>query len=147
MHNAPVPINNHTPHQAFLGRQPHALPVLEGGCHGGLDAKGRNNRARVREIAAVAITEVIATQRLARADKRNQVVAMERSEHKPGDLVDIRYDHPNKDIPGWRGPAQIDTVNDGEGNIIARPQGRILEELESTVSRFIAVGVVLQQPG
>ena len=44
---------------------------------------------------------------------------MERGEHKPGDLVDTWYDFPNEDTPGWRGPAQIVTANDGEDNVTA----------------------------
>ena len=31
MHNALVCINNHTPYQGLLGRQPSLLPLLEGG--------------------------------------------------------------------------------------------------------------------
>ena len=66
-------------------------------------------------------------QRLQRGDKRNQVVAQERSEHQPGDLVDIWYDLPNKDTPGWRGRAQIASVNLGEGNVAVRFQGSTLD--------------------
>lgn len=67
---------------------------------------------RVRGIAAVSIAEATAKQRFARGDKRNQVVAMERSEHNLGNSVDIWHDLTNKDIPGWRCPAQIATAND-----------------------------------
>ena len=81
MHNALVCINNHTPYQALLGRQPHLLPPLEGGYHGDLDVKGQNNLARVREIAAVSIIEATAKQRLARGDKRQQVAALQRADY------------------------------------------------------------------
>ena len=91
LHNALVCINQHTPYQALLGRQPHLLPPLEGGYHGDLDVKGQNNLARVREIVAIAITEATAKQRLQRGAKGNQVGAIERAEHHPGDLVDIWY--------------------------------------------------------
>lgn len=40
MHDALICISSHTPHQALLGRQPHALPPFECGCHGGLGVKG-----------------------------------------------------------------------------------------------------------
>ena len=66
------------------------------------NVKGLNNLARVRGVVAIAIIEAIDKQRLARGDKRDHIVAMERSEHKFGDLVDIRYHPPNKDVPGWR---------------------------------------------
>ena len=59
-------------------------------------------------------------------DKRSQVAGIERFEYKAVNLVDIWYDPPNKDTPGRRGPAQIVTVNDGEGNDIVRCQGEFL---------------------
>ena len=69
MHNALVCINQRTPYQALLGRQPHLSPLLEGGYHGDLDVEGQNHLARVREIAAVFIIEATAKQRFARGDK------------------------------------------------------------------------------
>lgn len=127
IHNALISINNDTPYQALLGRQSHFLPPVEGGYHGGLDQRGQNNLVSVREIVAVAIVEAIATQRIQRDDTRKQTVAQERAEHQPGDLVDIWYDPLNKDIPGWRGPALVVSVDVGGGNIIVRFQGRIFD--------------------
>ena len=74
----------------------------------------------MRGVAAVAIIEAIAKMRHQRGDKRNQVASIERFEHQPGDLVDIWYDPPNKDTPGWRGPAQISSVRIDEGNTLSR---------------------------
>ena len=54
-----------------------------------LDTQGQKNIARVREIAVIVAIEVTVKMRLQRGDKRNQVVAQERSEHNFGDLVDI----------------------------------------------------------
>lgn len=82
MHKASVCISNHTFDLALLGRQPHFLPALGGGYYGDVDGTGHNGFARVREIAAIAIIQATAKQRLARGDKRNHVVAMERSEHQ-----------------------------------------------------------------
>lgn len=70
-----------------------------------IDAEGQGNLARVREIAAVAIIEATAKQRLQRGDERDQIVAQQRSEHQFVDLVDIWYDFSNKDIRGWMGPS------------------------------------------
>lgn len=114
MHNASVCASNRSPYHALFGRQPHLLPPLEGGYHGDLDIKGQNNIVRVREIAAIATILGTAKQRLLRGDERNQVVARERGERQPDDLVDIWYDLRNEDAPGWRAPAQIAFVNDGE---------------------------------
>ena len=127
MHNALVSSNNHTFDQALLGRQFHLLPPLEGGYNGDLDIKGQHNLAHVREIVAVATIEATPNQRSFRGDKRNQIVAEERSDHKAGDFVDIWYDLPNEDTPDWRGPAHIASANGGEGDIIVRFQGGILD--------------------
>ena len=82
MHNASTCINTPSPppYQALLGRQPSLLPPFEGGYFGDLDAKGRNNSARVREIAAIAVSEAIAKARLQRGDYHKQVAAQECSE-------------------------------------------------------------------
>lgn len=125
MHNALVCVNNRTPYQALPGRQLHLFPPLTGGYRAGLHVKGQDNLARVREMFVVAIIQATTKQMLARGDERNQVVAMDVSEHQPGGLVDIWYDPPNKDAPGRRGPAQIASVNRGEGDVIVRFHGDI----------------------
>ena len=72
---------------------------------------------------------------------------MRRAEHQPGDLVDIWYDPPNKDTPGWRGPAQISSVNEDEGNITVRFQGRTLDrrpqEVRVHVPYLVYLSIVL----
>lgn len=146
MHDALDSINNHTPYQTLPGRQPHSLPPQEGGYHGDLDATGQNTFARVRQFDAVAIVEATARQRPARGDKRNQVAAMERSEHAFGDLVDIWYDPPNKDIRGWRGPAQIAIVNDGGADIILSSRERMLDSRYQEVRAFVPDWVFLFAP-
>ena len=65
------------------------LAPLDFGYHAGVDPNGQTNLARVREAVAIAIVEVTAKHNIARGDKRNQIAPVERSEHKPGDLVDI----------------------------------------------------------
>ena len=58
---------------------------------------------------------------------------MQRADYLPGDLVDIRYDPPNKDTPGWRGPAQIASVQADEGNVTVRFQGKTLDRRQQEV--------------
>ena len=81
--------------------------------------------------------------RLQRGDKRNQVASIERSEHQPGDLVDIWYDPPNKDTPGWRGPAQISSVQIDEGNVTVRFQGKTLDRRYQEVRAHVPYLVYL----
>ena len=47
-----------------------------------------------------------------------------RAEHRVGDLVVMWYEPPSKDLPGFRGFAQIAVVNGGEGNVAVRFGGR-----------------------
>ena len=61
------------------------------------------------------------------------IAAQQRLEHKPGDLVDIWYDQLNEDTFGWRRPAQVATVNDDEGNLTVRFQGRTLGRRQQEV--------------
>ena len=113
MHNALTSLNNRQFYLALFGRQPALFPSLEGGYHCEVDTDGQDNLARAREMTAVANIEITATHRVARGDKGKMAVVQQRAEHRPGDLVDIWYDPPNKDTPGRRGPAQIATVNEG----------------------------------
>lgn len=77
MYNALISITDHTPYRALFRRQPALLPPLEGGYHGDLDATGQNKPARVMKIAAVAIIEATAKQRLARGDRGEMTVAQQ----------------------------------------------------------------------
>ena len=85
--------------------------------------------------------QITAQMRLQRGEDRNQVAAQEKTEHEPGDLVNIWYDHPNKDTPGWKGPAQIAPVNVGEGDVAARSHGRKLDRRYQE-SRRATAGII-----
>ena len=69
----------------------------------------------MREIAASNIIEATALARLERANRHKTVPSIERSEHKPGDLVDIWYDPSHKEQQGWRGPAQVALIQESDG--------------------------------
>ena len=107
VHNALASINNHIPYQALLGRQPHLLPPLEGGYFGGLDVRRQNNLAGVREVAAVAIIEATARQRLELGDFHTQIVAQELAEHQAADLVDIWHDRLTRTLQDGKGPLRL----------------------------------------
>ena len=131
--NALTVINESTPYQAVLGRQPRILPPLEGGYQLQMDdSPARDgshvrNQARIREIAAGNIIEATAKMRLQRADRHKTIAAGERSELTPGTLVDLWFEPTNKDVQGWRGPGKIMTVQADEGNVTIRYQGRSLD--------------------
>ena len=50
---------------------------------------------------------------------------MELAEYKVGDMVNIWFE-PQKDQPGWRGPAELLSINADDGNYSVRIQGRTL---------------------
>lgn len=87
----------------------------------------------MREVATVAAIEATAEARLARGDYHKPIPAQERAEHRPGDLVDIWYDPPNNDTPGWRGPASVVSPSFGECNFAVRFQGRTLDRRQQEV--------------
>ena len=132
MKNALTVINTSTPYQALLGRQPAMLPPMEGGHLGqvtdiarpGTDAKCQ---ARVREVAAINIIEATAKARLERANSTNTRPALELADYKPKDRIDIWMEPANKDIRGWRGPAEVLSVHPEDGNLSCRIQGRTLQ--------------------
>ena len=138
MGNSLTVVNTSTPYQAVLGRQPAMLPPLDGGHLGQVESMARpetNARfeARVREVAAVNIIESLAVARLDRASRSKTRGAIELSQHSVGDLVDIWFEPANKDQKGWRGPAEIRSINADEGNFSVRFQGRTLDRRNQEV--------------
>ena len=75
--------------------------------------------------------------RLDRANRHQIVAAQEHSEYQPKGLVDIWYEPTNKEVSGWRGPAQVAAVNRGEGNIAVRFQGRTLHRRPQEVRHHV----------
>ena len=71
------------------------------------------------------------------------VAAQESSEHEFGDLVDIRYDPPNEDTTGWRGPAQIASVIIGECNVTVMFQGKTFDRRHQEVRAHVPYLVCL----
>jgi hypothetical protein len=141
--NSLTVINDSTPYQAVMGRQPSILPPLEGGYNGSLvDDQSRPESdcrgvSRTRELAACNIIESTARMRMERANKHKTRPAVETMEHAAGNLVDIWFDPTTKDVSGWRGPAKIATVNTEEGNITVRYQGMSLDRQNSEVREHI----------
>jgi len=141
--NALTVINDSTPYQAVLGRQPSILPPLEGGYNGSLvddqarPETGCRGTTRVREIAACNIIETVARARMERAHKHKTRKAVEILELQPGSVVDLWFDQTTKDVPGWRGPAKVATINTEEGNITVRYQGRSIDRQNSEIREHI----------
>ena len=137
--NAITVVGNATPYQALFGRQPTLLPPVEGGSSGQLDGSRVNpgtlskHYARVRECACQNIIEASAKARLARAQTHRTRSAIEFKELQPEHLCDIWFDKSTKDMPGWRGPARILSINHDQGNVSVRFQGRTLDRIGTEV--------------
>ena len=91
----------------------------------------------VREVAAMNIVEATARQRMARADRHNTRPAIQRMQYKPRDLVDVWFEPSTKDQKGWRGPAEILSINADDGNVTVRIQGRTIDRQSSEVREHI----------
>ena len=149
MKNALTVINTSTPYQAVLGRQPAMLPPLEGGHVQEYDdeTQGPNSelrhQAKVRELAAINMIEVLAKWRIQRASKSRTRGAMNLKEINQGDIVDLWIKPEKKGVEGWRGPGQVIEVNSDEGNVSIRYQGRIRDRKAQEVRLHIPYLVFL----
>ena len=143
MKNAMVVINGATPYQSLLGRQPAMLPPLEGGHLGQVDSHARPEtgarfHARIREIGTISVVQAAARDRAARADRSQTRGHINLQDFKPGDSVDIWFDPTAKDVKGWRGPAELKSINESEGNVSVRFQGRTLDRRNAEVRPHVA---------
>jgi len=120
LHNALISQDGVTAYNALLGRTPTMLPSTTGGTLGEIDdtlvrgESGSRHHNRIREIATTKIVEVTAKDRINRASRHQTRLAMELSSIKPGMKVDIWFDPTNKDVKGWRGPAEGATIQHTE---------------------------------
>ena len=74
---------------------------------------------------------------MARADKSRTRGALELMDYHHGDMVDIWMEPSAKDMKGWRGPAEIASVNTQLGNVSVRVQGRTLDRQRNEVREHI----------
>ena len=100
--NAMISHNGATPYNARFGSQPSMLPDLTS-----LDAGGRRDLQRVREIALQKIIESTATARIMRAARSMTTSPGEALAYREGELVEFWRPPRSKDTPAWHGPAQV----------------------------------------
>ena len=115
---------------------------MEGGHLGQIEGQARvetdsKHEARIREISACSILEGCAEQRLDRLGRSQTRSALEHLDLNASDLVDIWFDPTNKNQSGWRGPAEVKTVNASEGNASVRIQGRTLDRQRNHVRHHV----------
>ena len=131
--NAMVNICGMTPYVALFGRFPQIFIDLEYSGQSSLqDSSGTAGGAgrhavRLREIAVATIAETLAKNRLQRAEYHNTRTSAQVQDLRIGELVEIYRQPPNKDVTGWRGPAEvIDNTSADQGNVTVRWAGRTM---------------------
>jgi hypothetical protein len=122
--NAMISIGGVTPMQAVLGQNPPLLadfePRSDVPCD---DSDGvSRNVHRAREVALTKMIERTAVMRIERAQRSKTRTAVESMELAIGDEVDFHRPMGTKDEPGWRGPATLTEITDGQA--VVKMQGR-----------------------
>ena len=87
--------------------------------------------------------DATARARLDRVHLHNTRPALERMEYAESVLVDIWFKPEDKDQCGWRGPANVKTVNSDEGDVTVRYQGRSLDRAPAQVRPHIPYFIYL----
>ena len=119
--NAMLAVHGTTPYEALFGRTPQLLRDLSTSSGPALDdlSGGRCSRHihRLRETSLTKIIQGHAEERLRIADRSRTRPAVQTLDLKPGDLVEFYRDPPNKDVSGWRGPAQVVSLDRADEGI------------------------------
>ena len=102
--NALTAVGSRTAYQAVYGRQPPMLPPLEG--ISPQDTEDGRKEQRVRQIAINEMVQVSALNQTRRA-LAGKTSSSGSDLYKPGDWVDYHRKSSDKDVSGWRGPAQV----------------------------------------
>ena len=129
--NTMLQIHGTSPYKALLGRVPEVLREFE---NPGLSMLSDNlggdtsrHITRLREISIQQIIEGTAQDRLKRAAHTQTRVAGQLLDLAPGTAVDIYREPKSKDLSGWRGPAEVISVQHlSEGYIDCKWGGRAL---------------------
>ena len=106
----------------FEAQGQSAITDSEGGIRG-----ASRHSVRLREIAIATIAESQASQRLKQAERSNSRLTGELLDLRCGEPVDIFRQPQNKDLTGWRGPAQlVDVSTIPHGHVSVRWGGRTM---------------------
>ena len=131
--NAMLNIAGTSPYVALLGRFPQILAEFESQGQsaltdgdGGIRGASRHS-VRLREIAVMTIAQSQATQRMQLAERSNSRITGQLLDLRCGDTVEIFRQPNQKDLTGWRGPAQIvDVTTIPHGHVSVRWGGRTM---------------------
>jgi hypothetical protein len=108
-------VGGFSPFQAVFGRFPAMLADLENaGISSISDGASGTARhvVRLRELAISAMVEATAQSRMRMAENSKTRMSGELLGLEPGDQVDLYRKPARKELSGWRGPAEIVSVND-----------------------------------
>eukprot|EP00971_Amphidinium_carterae_P351093 6491908-Amphidinium_carterae.1 len=129
-----------SPYNAVMGIQPPLLPPIE------LEGEHTLTPSRLREVAIESIVQESQRARMQRALRHRTRKPIEMKNLSVGMPVDIWYEPTNKETGGWRGPATVASIQESEGNITVRYQGRTLDRRAQEVREHIIYHVFFAAP-
>jgi len=142
--NALISVHGTTPYKALMGEPPQLLRDMEPGpLPGDEDAAGgllgySRGKHRLRGIALQEIVAGTSVDRLHRAETTNSRPSGYDERLAVGDVVEFWRDPPGKDLPGWRGPAEISSLKDLPNGVIHVDwQGRTIHCQQRDVRRAV----------
>jgi len=149
--NCMLSVHGTTPYAALFGRVPNLLIEVTGKEASLDDTSGGNTSRyvhRIRELSLATVIRGNAEERLRRADSTRTRPAGQLLDLAQGDKVDFYRNPPNKDLAGWRGPGEVESLRRlDEGIIDVRWQGRILPCRVPDVRRSVIWLTFLVHPG
>jgi hypothetical protein len=117
-------VGGYSPFQALFGRFPAVLTDLETAgqsavddTSGGIPGASRH-AVRLRELATSAMIGATAQARMQIAENSKSRAAGQLHDLQPGDAVDVHRVPAQKDLSGWRGPAEVLSVRNIDQGVV-----------------------------
>eukprot|EP00971_Amphidinium_carterae_P018911 372341-Amphidinium_carterae.1 len=124
--NSLTSYQGYSPQQAVLGRNSNLLPSITSTSAESAQTDIQQHQ-RLRELAVTSITEVHSKERIRRAHRHHTTATLTDASYPRGTPVDIWFEPTNKDITGWKGPAEVLLCQPEKGQVTVKWQGRILD--------------------
>ena len=104
--NALTNVGGTTPYVTRFGSTPAMLPDIDAPQEDGIVGVGRNLQ-RIRMVSLQKVIEATAIAKIKRALNTKTSASGEQMDYRPGELVDHYTDPKQRDVSGWRGPAEV----------------------------------------
>ena len=143
--NALITVHGRTPYNGLLGRTPNLLSEFESpslsnlsDTAGGAEGGHTRHAIRLRELSIQSMVEGSARERLRRAATTQTRTSGELLGLQIGDAVDLFRQPANKDLVGWRGPAEVlSTAHLEDGYVEVKWGGRTMSVRVADLRRHL----------